>query len=461
MKKISKYFILFITLFILISSTVYFLFIKKDNPTNKFNSIKQVSVNELITTKEMKADLDYLVNTLKDVHPKTYNGFSRKQNLIIKKAYKKIKKTMEVDDFYFVLNEVICSLKDAHTAMWLETAKEYIDLPIVWLDDGMYIIESRNSFKKGDKILSIGGKTEKDLLIELEKIIPAENRQWVKVIGKMNLIKKPFLDYLNLIEDNHVNVKIQRDGKELNIELPLVKHIKNTKNKTEKWVSYTIDKENSLGIFKLDKCIYNEKYKTTLENFFKEVSKYHIKNIAVDIRKNPGGNSNVVDEFMRYIDIDNYVSYTADIRFSEQASKQRGYSRKSGYKSYSENIITNNKISNKDLIFNGNIYILTSPYTFSSGNWFAVIMKDNNIGKIIGEPTGNQPSSYGDILNFRTPNSNFMFSVSHKKFVRPNIDNDPENCLHPDIEVYTTIEDIINGKDPQIEKLIEIIKNNK
>ncbi|WP_081943582.1 S41 family peptidase [Caloranaerobacter azorensis] len=100
-------------------------------------------------------------------------------------------------------------------------------------------------------------------------------------------------------------------------------------------------------------------------------------------------------------------------------------------------------------------------YTFSSGNWFAVIIKDNNIGKVIGEPTGNQPSSYGDILSFETPNSGFMFSVSYKKFIRPNTENDPEDCLHPDIEVYTTIQDILNGRDPQIEKLIEIVKNNK
>lgn len=48
--------------------------------------------------------------------------------------------------------------------------------------------------------------------------------------------------------------------------------------------------------------------------------------------------------------------------------------------------------------FKRNVYILTSSLTFSSANDFAVIFRDNNIGKIIGEPTGNQSSSYGMCL---------------------------------------------------------------
>ena len=35
---------------------------------------------------------------------------------------------------------------------------------------------------------------------------------------------------------------------------------------------------------------------------------------------------------------------------------------------------------------------------------------------------------------------------------------DDENCLEPDIIVYTTIDDILNDRDPQMEKVLEIIK---
>lgn len=58
------------------------------------------------------------------------------------------------------------------------------------------------------------------------------------------------------------------------------------------------------------------------------------------------------------------------------------------------------------------------------------------------------------------PNSGFIFTVSYKKFTRPDTNRDDENCLNPDIIVYTTIDDILNGKDPQMEKVVEIIRDN-
>ncbi|SHH21590.1 S41 family peptidase [Thermosipho atlanticus] len=457
MEKFILYFLLItIPVILILSATIYHFSLQK----SPYDFKEQLSVNTIMTKEEMEIDLNYLVNTLRDVHPKTVNGFNKEQIHIIKKAYEKIQNPMSVGEFYFILNEVISSLKDAHSMIWINTTKEdrIINLPMIWLEDGMYIKEDVNNLKKGDKIISIGGKTENELLIKLQKIIPAENQQWVKVMGKINLVKEPFLNYLRLINNGYVDIVVQRNGQKIKTKLPLTKQPTYPNNNNYKmWVSYKIYPEKSLGIFRLDKCIYNEVYKSTLENFFKEVSKYNIKNIAIDVRKNTGGDSRVIDEFMKYIDIDKYLFYTGDIRFSRQASKQRGYIRKKGYKSYPKRVIINKKIQDHDLIYNGKIYVLTSFYTFSSGNWFAVVIKDNKLGTIIGEPTGNQPSSYGDILRFQLPISGFKFYVSHKKWVRPNISNDPEDCLHPDIEVYTTIEDILNKKDPQIERLIKII----
>ena len=141
--------------------------------------------------------------------------------------------------------------------------------------------------------------------------------------------------------------------------------------------------------------------------------------------------------------------------------KKLGYSRTSGYSRGKPHKARNRKIEDKSLRFDGRLFVLTSPATFSSGNWFAVIIKDNNLGTIIGEPTGNAPSSYGDVPSFQMPNTGFSFTVSHKRWVRPNPDNDPADALYPDVPVYTTIDDIINGTDPQLEKLKAIIKESE
>ncbi|MBP3041430.1 hypothetical protein J9303_18455 [Bacillaceae bacterium Marseille-Q3522] len=104
---------------------------------------------------------------------------------------------------------------------------------------------------------------------------------------------------------------------------------------------------------------------------------------------------------------------------------------------------------------------MTSPVTFSAANGWAVTFKDNQIGKIIGEPTGNSPSNYGETLSYQMPNSKLEFTVSSKKYIRPNPKNDPEDALYPDIPVYTTIEDIIQGRDPQMEKVKELVSGER
>lgn len=433
---------------------------------DEINFEPQILSNTLMSKDDMKKDLDYLVETLKNVHPKALRGLSEEQKNIVKNSYAKIEKPLKAGEFYFVINEIACSFKDAHTSLYLyeNDDDKVIDLPKVWLNDGMYISEDLQELKKGDKIESIGGKTPDELLEELSKIIPAENQQWVRIEGNSALTKEPYLNYLGLIKDSKVNVELLRDGKIVNMEIPLIQSkysaIKalNQDSAEKDWVKYNIDKENSLGIFTLNQCTNNDYYKNVLNDYFKDVQKNKIDNIVIDLRKNLGGNSSVTDEFLRYLKIDKYKSYGSEIRFSEEVKKQRGETSIIKYIKNKSKEVENIKVDDEELIFKGNIFVLTSPITFSSGNWFSVIFKDNKIGTIVGEPTGNQPSSYGDILGFQMPNSKFIFTVSYKKFTRPDISKDDENCLEPDIIVYTTIDDILNDRDPQMEKVLEIIK---
>lgn len=95
-------------------------------------------------------------------------------------------------EFYFVANEIVCSFKDAHTSMYMNISGEdkVIDLYPVWLNDGLYVNESIGELQRGDKILSMGGKTSEELFIQLSKVIPAENDNWIKSFGSLNIINE-------------------------------------------------------------------------------------------------------------------------------------------------------------------------------------------------------------------------------------------------------------------------------
>lgn len=456
-----------LTLLALIGGLIYILNFR----TRAFKSISespsvpvilpQKPADSIMSLEEMKVDMDYIIEKLKNVHPKSIQGFSKEQEKLIENAYGRINNPMKVGEFYFIANEVVSSFEDAHTRISIQSTEKdrRLNLPMVWLKEGLYVSADAAPLMKGDKILSIGNLGEEELLKEMKKIIPSENDYFIKVFTPIDIIQESFLRHLNMLKEDKVPITIERDGKRGDYLLGFRSEKANSSDKNGAWFSYNIYKEDSLGVFTINQCSLNGSYKTFLNNFFEEVYKENIKNIAIDVRNNMGGDSRVINEFIKYLDVKQYKDFSGTIRYSKEAVEQRGYEKDSGVKDFNGNVVKNEKVENKNLIFKGKVYVLTSNITFSSANWFGVIFKDNKVGTILGEPTGNAPSSYGDILSFQTPNAKLVFSVSHKKWIRPDKEKNNDNTLFPDIEVYTTAKDIIEGRDAQIEKLKTIIKD--
>jgi len=411
---------------------------------SEFNS--HLPIDYILNEDKMRKDLDFLVQILKEVHPATYYGFSEKQRKIINKAYEKIKTPMSVDNFYFVLNTILWSFNDAHTSLWYKLSEndKILDVPIIWLKDGLYISEDREMFKKGDKIIEISGKTPGQILMMLEQIIPSENIYFIKARAETELLKEVYLKKLNLVNNGFVTIKIRRNWNILTFKVPLVKYTVSDKKKDEQFVNYYIDKDSNIAVFKLDKCIYDIKYIKAVKNFFQEVSENKIDKVIVDLSKNPGGNSRVVYEFLRFIDVDDIRTYGWIIRYSKQLSEKLFLTKKEGLERFESTLYKNNKFYKKSILFNGKTYVMISKYTSSSAIIFATTLKDNNIAKIIGEPSGNSPSHFGSIITFRLPVTNFIFSVSTTKLLRPQKDERDKKTLFPDVVIYTTIDDIVN-----------------
>jgi C-terminal processing protease CtpA/Prc len=429
--------------------------------TAKAPSVLQPAASTVLTRETMREDLDYLVRVLENVHPATYRGFSEDQQAVIDAAYLQIEEPMATKEFFFVVNTIICSLQDGHTQLRpMKNLRNWqVDLPLIRLHDGFYVRANREPFRQGDKLVAIGGHDTEAIYHQMRGLIPAENEHYRKESMAKLIQKEEYLDHLGLVEGKGISVRVERGGTEMTVTAPL-KHAARCWRppSTRPWVDYQIDANSCLGVFQLDQCIPNDLYKKTVRSFFEAVRDQRITNVAIDVRRNGGGNSQVIDEFFRYLDIEHYRHYGGDVRYSEEVAEKVGYSRKSGYRRGRPRSKKNRKVEDSTLLFDGNVFVLTSVATFSSGHWFAVLAKDNDLGTIVGEPTGNAPSSYGDVPTFRLPRTGFTFTVSHKRWVRPNPKNDPADALYPDILVYTTLDDVINGIDPQLDQLRAIVR---
>ena len=140
--------------------------------------------------------------------------------------------------------------------------------------------------------------------------------------------------------------------------------------------------QDDKAVLHLDECIYDKQYTDTLNELAILCNEKDIKMLEIDLSKNMGGSSAVIDEFIKYVDVDSYRRY-------EMIDYSSGNPR---IVTSRVDIIPNPK---KDVLFPCKIVCRVSNTTFSSARTFAVTLKDNGIATIIGQPTGGKPCSYG------------------------------------------------------------------
>ena len=107
-------------------------------------------------------------------------------------------------------------------------------------------------------------------------------------------------------------------------------------------------------------------------------------------------------------------------------------------------------------LYNGEIYVATSNKTFSSAALFTGVIKYNDIGLTVGEPTGNATIRYGYSNPFTLPNTELEYIVTSKKWDFTNVEYEPS--IMPDIPLPYKLEHILNGVDP-VEEWIKTNNN--
>ena len=223
-------------------------------------------------------------------------------------------------------------------------------------------------------------------------------------------------------------------------------------------------------------------YPAFLDKMFSEIREKEVEKIIIDLRNNGGGASLLGDLLMYYCSIPDTIqgyqggavkiselyrqTYRNDFEYRKRNFLKNNpekefkiprlirYEKEKRHKDYSyfDNIKKHFDLTGIENRFKGEIILLIGPKTFSSASMFATVLSDNKQAILIGEPIGQKPTSFGDILRFKLPRTHTDVCVSHKLFQRPDSTEDDEKSLCPDIVVYPAIEDYLDGEDPVFEK---------
>lgn len=392
--------------------------------------------NHVLAYEEAKEDLDYFMHYLKKDHPMFLDGIPKEVEEKYQQAVEELASANEIDVtmLHQKMQNIASVLKDAHTY----SHGYYEDVfYLKWIP----ILE-----ENGQRLIKVEGMELEELLEQKSDLYCYELKSWGLMRMKQDLFDPQGMYFLGMNLEKGVSYTFQdEEGNEETVlyttddfvtweEYVAFNQIEDNESENAPFVYYTIDKEKNLAVLTLESCNYNKEYRDCLKDMFTEVKAQGIENVAVDIRDNGGGNSLVVNEFMKYLDVDSYKTETSEWRLGFFRLKLQ------------DGIAENKKCS--DLTFTGNLYCLTSEGTFSSAMMFAECIKANQLGTLIGEAPGNAPTSYGDITIFRMPNSGIYVQMSTKRFYQADMEEN-ENIVAPDVTCES---------EEAMEKLVEMIE---
>ena len=399
-----------------------------------------VNYEETISYEDALDDLDDAMKHLQETHPLFIFELSDDMEALYETARENLKRYDRITANILCkeIQQIFSSIGDGHT---------YI---VANFQDFHYLKHKYNHDIAGDVLIGINNHSMEELFEEKKALFSYESESYGMNRMKGYLSTAEDLDYLGIeLENGVIYTYVTADGERVDYtynredfvtydEYMTFNNITDTSQEdNNEFVSYEIIPESDLAVLTLYSCNYNDEYKVCLKEMFTEVKEKGINNVCVDLRNNGGGSSLVANEFIRYLDIDTYKSWGQDWRLGPLMIKAKGSS------------INNER--NNDLIFTGNVYALTSVFTYSSAMDFAMLLTDNNLGTIIGEASGNSPSSYGDITVFKLPNSGLVMQVSTKKWYRVDTES-MDKFIEPDIkcesnEALDVLKSILSGRE--------------
>ena len=355
-------------------------------------------------------------------HPLLFNSDKREQfcNLVRNVEHAIIDYNSLID----ALTKVTMFFQDGHTNIELPYATDdlCLNIPCKWQKERLILMDNYRNIPAGAEIISVEGRTVSELFSFAETRIPHENIYLVK----SRTTEYPYKNYhlfsamnleLLLGKKESYAVAFLVSGEMVEKQCSMVKYDGFLDFSKKTFIDYEIAEDRM--ILRLRECVYNEKYNETLHKVAKLCKEKNLSALELDLSENMGGDSSVIDEFIKYTRTDTYHRYEM-IDFSS-GSPARVTSR--------NDIVINEK---KEVLFPEMIFCRVSNTTFSSARTFAVTLKDNGIATIIGEPTGGKPCSYGMPKRDMTPNLKIRFRVSRAMFFRPNADFEEEEALFPD-----------------------------
>ncbi|MHA3789278.1 S41 family peptidase [Flavobacterium hauense] len=472
--------------------------------TNNFESLPLPKYSETA----LLQDFDILVNSLKEAHTGIYWYTSPEEfDKLVQQQRLKIKDSLNGLEFYNIAAPIVAFTKEDHcdisvseeVAAFTKEKGKFMPLSIINLKNKPYILNDPDASISiiGWQLLKINNVKIEDIYSRIFATIGAD--------GYIEISKYRALDAHRLAVE-YARVINQPDAftitalnpktgetKELTLKAIAFDKLKAiTKSLVEEGiikqpkVPASLDISNNTATLILNTFLddsYEEAgmdFKKFIKHSFETIKKTGIQNLIIDVRENGGGTEGNEDYLFSFLTNKPYTKYKyvqvsalqysfyqyTDYKEKEDYQELEADLAKEHQKSANGRFLRKPRIEQQAPLqpnpFRGQVYVLTSGWTYSGGAEFCSLMKGHTNAVFIGEEVGGgfygNTSGYGFELTL--PNSGLVIDVPVLKFVLDVKKNIPKGRgVIPDYEVQPTIEQFMNGKDVEMEFAKTFIKN--
>jgi hypothetical protein len=214
-------------------------------------------------------------------------------------------------------------------------------------------------------------------------------------------------------------------------------------------------------------------FKTFDQLVFQTARTQKIKHLIIDLRNNPGGDTSIGDDILRYLltkPTYNFLTFDSPINqlfFSEQiapAPKDHLFNPKQLKKLQNGNY--RRTVDGIELItphptlhFSGQVYVLTSGFTFSAGAILASLLKAHTNAVFIGQETGGGEAGCSGGLTSKVilPHTQLVINFPHFRMETNTKAPNTGRGVMPHYPIIYTAQYIASGRDLELEKVVELI----
>jgi hypothetical protein len=417
------------------------------------------------TPREMRQDIDSMVRYLQNAHP---NPFYRYPKAAFLKDVERVKaglhKSLDKVAFYLAIEPLLGKLEDGHTDLHIN--QYYHSLNPVMLPYN-FKLSTRKPY-----IICTGANhgIEAKLPAEAE-ILSINNIPALKIVNDiivLNTGETPlfraefgatrFYFYLEALYKAHGIYHIRYKGKGLVHYITLRGIRKDVLDKSandrahpdgisEPTYSLQLLNGNETALINFRSFDWDG-FKAFADSAFKVIKEKEVKNLIINLMDDGGGNSDVGDEFFKYILDKPFTQYAKVVEKNSALLKERlrehriGKSLDSADKtllgrrngSIDTAFYDDIGVNDNPLRFNGRVILLVNVETYSSAADFAQCFRHYKRGVVIGEETGGLIKSYGDIVTAHLPNTQLELSISSKLYYDAGAGENDWHGVIPDIK---------------------------